>query len=145
MRYGYLALILLLLFGCAPTIPDWTDGNSTLYPEDQYLVGIGNAPTRSDAEDRARNAIAKTFAVEVQSRQSSSETFWMARVGEAESKEYQQDLQSDLITRTDKLLTGVRIAEVWPSENDGIYRNRYSYQMRYRYLVARSIHDPGWH
>ena len=84
MRYGYLALVLLLLFGCAPTIPDWVDGNSALYPDDQYLIGIGHAPTRGDAEDRARAAIAKTFAVQVQSHQSSSEAFWMARVGEAE-------------------------------------------------------------
>ena len=121
MRYGYLTLILLLLFGCAPTIPEWVDGNSNVYSEEQYLVGIGNAPTRSDAEDRARAAIAKTFTVQVQSRQSSSEAFWMARVGEVESKEYQQDLQSDLVTRTDRLLTGVRIAEVWESEEDGIY------------------------
>ena len=121
MRYGYLTLILLLLFSCAPTIPEWVDGNSTLYPDDQYLVGIGLAPIRSDAEDRARSAIAKTFAVQVQSRQSSSEAFWMARVGESENKEYQQNLQTDLVTRTDRLLTGVRIAEVWESEEDGIY------------------------
>ncbi len=121
MRYGFLALVLLLLFGCAPTIPDWVDGNSKLYPDDQYLVGIGHAPIRGDAEDRARAAVAKTFAVQVQSRQSSSEVFWMARVGETESKEYRQDLQSDLVTRTDRLLTGVRIAEVWASEEDGIY------------------------
>ena len=122
MRYGYFALVLVLLFGCAPTIPDWVDGNSKLYPDDQYLVGIGHAPTRGDAEDRARSTIAKTFAVQVQARQSSSEAFWMARVGEAESKEYRQDLQSDLVTRTDRLLTGVRIAEVWQSEEDGIFR-----------------------
>ena len=121
MRYGYLAFILLLLFGCAPTIPDWVDGNSTLYPDDQYLVGIGNSPTRSDAEDRARSAIAKIFAVQVQSRQSSSEAFWMARVGETESNEYRQDLQSDLVTRSDHLLTGVRIAKVWESEEDGLF------------------------
>ena len=121
MRYGYFALILLLLFGCAPTIPDWIDGNSTLYPDDQYLVGIGTAQTRSDAEDHARSAIAKIFAVQVQSRQSSSEEFWMARVGEAENNEYRQNLQSDLVTRTDRLLTGVRVAEVWESEKDAIY------------------------
>ena len=121
MRYGYLTLILLLLFGCAPTIPDWVDGNSALYPDDQYLIGIGHAPTRGDAEDRARTAIAKTFAVQVQSRQSSSEVFWMARVGEAENKEYRQNLQSDLVTRTDRILTGVRIAKVWESEGNGIY------------------------
>ena len=101
--------------------PDWVDGNSTLYPDEQYLIGIGNAPTRSDAEDRARSAIAKTFAVQVQSRQSSSEAFWMARVGEAENKEYRQDLQSELVTRTDRILTGVRIAEVWESEEDGLF------------------------
>ena len=135
MRKGYLALVLLLLVGCAPTIPDWVDGNSTLYPEDQYLVGIGNATTRSDAEDRARAAIAKTFAVQVQSRQSSSEAFWMARVGEAESQEYRQDLQTDLITRTDRLLTGVRIAEVWESDEDG----QYALALLDRLQVARPI------
>lgn len=106
MRNVSLVFVLLLLVGCAPAIPDWIDGNSTLYPDDQYLVGIGYAPTRNNAEDRARAAIAKIFAVQVQSRQSSSEAFWMARVGDTENKEYRQELQSDLVTRTDRLVTG---------------------------------------
>jgi len=135
MRKGYLAFVLLLLVGCAPTIPDWVDGNSTIYPEDQYLVGVGNALTRSDAEDRARAAIAKTFAVQVQARQSSSEAFWMSRVGEAESQEYRQDLQSDLITRTDRLLTGVRIAEVWESTEGG----QYALALLDRFQAARPL------
>lgn len=121
MRNVSLIFVLLLLVGCAPTIPEWVDGNSTLYPDDQYLVGIGNAPTRGNAEDRARASIAKIFAVQVQSQQSSSEAFWMARVGEAENKEYRQDLHSDLVTRTDRLLTGVRIVEVWEEENKSLY------------------------
>ncbi len=121
MKKGFLAFILLLMVGCAPTIPEWVDGNSNLYPADQYLVGIGYAPGRSDAEDRARAAIAKTFAVQVQSRQSSSENLWMSRIGEAESKDYRQTLQSDLVTRTDRLLTGTRIVEVWRAKDNALY------------------------
>ncbi len=121
MKNGSILFILLLLVGCAPTIPDWVDGNSNLYPADQYLIGVGQAQKRSDAEDRARAAIAKIFAVQLESRQSSSEEFWMSRVGAAESKDYRQTLQSDLVTRTDRLLTGTRIADVWRAKDNGLY------------------------
>ena len=123
MRIVLFGLCCLLLFstGCAPTIPDWVNGRSAQYPDDAYLIGVGTGPDRHQAEDRARSTIAKIFSVQVQSAQTSSEEFWLNRLGSGESSGYQQSARSDLTTRTDRLLSGVQIAQVWEKQPRELY------------------------
>ena len=49
--------VLVVLSGCAwvggQSKPDWIDGMSAAYPSGQYLVGVGQAESRTAAEDRA--------------------------------------------------------------------------------------------
>ena len=45
--------------------PGWVDGRSAEYPLTQYLTGIGQADTRSNAEDQAYAAVARIFKAKV--------------------------------------------------------------------------------
>lgn len=111
-----------LLAGCAPKPPDWVLGRSASYPAEAYLTGIGVDRDRGKAEDRARSEVAKIFAVEIHARDESSELFRMSHMGEAAAdREYSQSAQTELVATTDKILQGVRIAEVWQEKRTGPY------------------------
>jgi RNase H-fold protein (predicted Holliday junction resolvase) len=113
-------LLMLLLFACAgPRAPEWTLGKSVLYPSEAYLLGVGFGRDRAHAEDRARSEIAKTFQVQIQSRESIVESHWVSQVGEPATTEYSQSVQAELTAITDKVLEGVRIAEIWQDEETG--------------------------
>ena len=45
--------------------PGWVDGHNSEYPSTQYLTGVGQADTRSNAEDQAYAAVARIFKAEV--------------------------------------------------------------------------------
>jgi len=57
----------VLLFGCAsaPTTPDWVNGKSAKYPDNQYLVGRGQADTLDEARNRARADLANEVVEEL--------------------------------------------------------------------------------
>ncbi|HWF62870.1 MAG TPA: LPP20 family lipoprotein [Nitrospira sp.] len=93
--------------------PGWVDGRSVEYPSTQYLTGVGQADTRSNAEDQAYAAVARIFKVEVAAQAKDWESYWVVEnhgVSNAERR-----LTIDNVTRvsTDKVLENVRIADVW--------------------------------
>jgi len=115
-------LLLVQLFACTPRPPEWTDGNSEKYPAAAYLVGVGAAPERAVAEDRARAEVAKIFQVQIHSREANIESEWLSRAGEQVAGEYRQSVEAELTATTDKVLAGVQIAEVWRDEKGGGYQ-----------------------
>ncbi|MDN5943487.1 MAG: LPP20 family lipoprotein, partial [Nitrospira sp.] len=68
-RTGMVLMGLAALAGCAwfggQTQPDWIEGVSAAYPSGHYLVGVGQAESRTVAEDRAYAAVARIFKAEV--------------------------------------------------------------------------------
>lgn len=114
-------IFLLMFSACAPKVPDWIAGHSPSYPEEAWLMGVGSAEKRQDAEDRARAAIARIFSVSIQSTQSSSESVWLNRLATGERSSYEQQASSTLITNTSRILNGTRIAEVWEKQPREIY------------------------
>lgn len=121
LGFALCGVFLLLTSGCAPKVPDWIAGHSPNYPEDAWLIGVGSAEKRQDAEDRARAALARIFSVSIQSTQSSSESVWLNRLASGERSGYEQKASSKLITTTNRILTGARIAEVWEKQPREIY------------------------
>lgn len=99
-----------LLFGCAsaPSAPDWVNGKSAKYPDNQYLVGRGQADAQEDARNRARADLAKILEVGVSAKSSDVTTFSSGPAGGTESQ-----VSRSIVTRTDQIVRGIQIPETW--------------------------------
>lgn len=101
--------------------PGWVDGRSAEYPSTHYLTGVGQAETRSNAEDQAYAAVARIFKTEVAAQAKDWEAYWVVEnrgVSNAERR-----LTIDHVTKvtTDKVLENVRIADVWYDSDSRMY------------------------
>src|SRR5262249_50341955 len=98
------------LFACAsaPTTPDWVSGKSSKYPDNQYLVGRGQADTQEDARNRARADLAKILEVAVSARSTDVTSFTSEGGGKVESQ-----VSRNITTRTDQIVRGIQIPEFW--------------------------------
>jgi len=92
-----------------PGGPDWLDGTSAKYPNVQYIVGTGQSQSLDDAKNRARAEVAKVFEVAV-SEQSQDN---LKYVSDANGSELTQQVERNTNTRTEKVLSGVEIADTW--------------------------------
>ncbi len=114
------ALTLTLLAGCAsqPAVPDWISGDSSQYQSTQYLVGRGQAATQEEAKDRARADVAKVFQVAVVA---SSEDVQRSKTGAAGTPQYEEQASRHISTRTEQIISGIQIAELWQDPASGSY------------------------
>lgn len=110
--FAMLGFALSLLSGCAsqPKQPDWIAGDSARYDSAQYLLGRGQAATQEEAKDRARADLAKIFQVAVSA---SSEDVQRARSDSSGAAQYEQQVSRHISTRTDQIIRGIQIAELW--------------------------------
>lgn len=105
--------IFLLLPACAaspPAGPDWITGDSAQYKRAQYLIGRGQAATQEEAKDRARADLAKIFQVAVVSESEDVQKF---KSVSAEPGQYENNVSRRITTRTEQIINGVQIAELW--------------------------------
>lgn len=112
-----LSILLLpaLLAGCAttPKTPDWVNGPAKAYPAAQYLIGRGDAATVEQAQDRARADLAKIFEVAVTVEFEDVQAFTRRGDSGETPGQIEQRTQRRLQTRTDKIVSGIRIADLW--------------------------------
>jgi len=101
-----------LIASCAtaPAQPDWVNGTSSRYPNAQYLTGRGQAPSVDDARDRARADLAKIFEVGIAVTSEDIQTY---RVGAQAPGQYEAQATRNISTRTDQIVRGIQIAELW--------------------------------
>jgi hypothetical protein len=89
--------------------PDWVNGNSSEYPDEQYLVGRGVGSTEAEAQDRARGDLATIFEVRVQVANESTTT-----VAKSGNKEQVDKLATQQVSaKTDKVISGIKIVKIW--------------------------------
>lgn len=114
------AFMLSLLPGCAskPTTPDWIAGDSARYNSAQYLIGRGQAATQEEAKDRARADVAKVFQVAVVA---SSEDVQRSKSDSTGTPQYEEQASRHISTRTDQIIRGIQIAEIWQDPNTKSY------------------------
>ena len=110
--FSAFALTLTILSGCAsqPAAPDWISGNSAKYKSEQYLIGRGQASTQEEAKDRARADVARVFQVAVVA---SSEDIQRSKSDASGKPQYEEQASRQISTRTDKIISGIQIAELW--------------------------------
>jgi len=93
--------------------PDWTDKESELYPASMYLTGVGYGPDRQSAEDKARSEIAKIFYSNIHSRTSIFQEYLKTTSKSKEKVTELFDIEEITKVSTQKVLSGVRIAQVF--------------------------------
>ncbi len=120
-----LTTLLALLGGCASPDTDsdkpaWVNGNSSVYPAEQYLIGRGQADHAAVARDRARADLAKVFEVSI-SEQSRDITEYSHTTGSGEQTRasLESAISRQISTRTDQTLSHIEIAEIWQDPESG--------------------------
>jgi len=112
--------------GCAHSAsarPDWILGKETTkYPSNRFLVGMGQSEELSKAQDRARAEIAKFFSVKVEQEVKS-----VQKTSDSDGPKGKSWLSSTAINETMKTtvtgtLQGVEIKETW---QDPVLKNYY--------------------
>ena len=101
--------------------PGWIDGRSTEYPPAQYLTGVGQADTRSNAEDQAYAAVARIFKAEVAAQAKDWESYLVVENRGVSNAERRLTIDSVTKVSTDKVLENVRIADVWYDPHRRLY------------------------
>src|SRR5207237_7775765 len=105
-------LLPLLLAACAGAsrAPDWVSGTkASAYPDERYLIGVGQADSRQAAEERAYAAVARIFKADIMSQSKDSETYFnLERKGNIQT-EHRLAIETVTKVTTDKLLENVRI------------------------------------
>lgn len=118
--------------------PDWVDGPAAQYPAGEFLHGRGDAESVELAQERARADLAKIFdvsiSVEASDMQSAHSEATGARLesgpgsgtgkvsNNPDAVRYEARSEQRIVTRTNKVVSGLRIAELWrapPTEKTG--------------------------
>ena len=132
---GLLGILILVLTGCAqrrshpPTgdhaakteaviirkgeRPAWIDGTGRHYPSQKYLRGVGYDADRQTAEDKARSELAKIFYSQIESQNRTYQSYLQTDTGGKLKTTQQIDIQDITRVSTRKVLSGVRIAEIY--------------------------------
>jgi hypothetical protein len=101
--------------------PGWVDGWSAEYPSVQYLTGVGQAETRSNAEDQAYAAVARIFKAEVAAQAKDWESYLVVENRGVTNAERRLTIDNVTKVSTDKVLENVRIADVWYDSDSRSY------------------------
>lgn len=93
--------------------PAWVNGMSQDFPSARYLVGVGQADTRSGAEEQAYAAVSKVFKAEIDVQSKDWESYLITE--DRSHARTERRLVLDKVTQvsTEKVLENVRVLDVW--------------------------------
>ena len=117
-------LLFLVLAACAtsPKVPDWVEGTkAAAYPDEQFLIGVGQADSKPVAEERAYAAVSRIFKAEVTSQAKDWETYLTLEKRGNVQTERRLTLDSVTKVSTDKVLENVKIAETWRNPHTSLH------------------------
>jgi hypothetical protein len=93
--------------------PDWIAGTGLRYPADRFLTAVGYGQDRPAAEDKARAEIAKIFFSEIDASNRTIQSIMESTAGGRTQSRESVDFEEIINVSTRKILSGVRIAEVY--------------------------------
>ena len=114
-------LLGLVLTACSSKQPDWVDTPTEQYPQKRYLSAVGEADSRSAADNRALANLAKIFEVAISDR---SLDFSQSRVSADQSGSTISNVQSAgrfVTTEARQILEGAQLVESWQGEAGRTY------------------------
>ncbi|MEK6749118.1 MAG: LPP20 family lipoprotein [Pseudomonadota bacterium] len=102
--------------GTRKNAPDWVNGVSSRYSNSLYLIGRGESATLDDAKDRARADLTKSIEVVVSEQTRDVQSFTRESKDGKVQEASQLDVTRAVQTRTDKVVRGIEIGDVWNDE-----------------------------
>ncbi len=112
---------LLILFTAAMSLaqtPDWVTGKSGMYPDAQYITGVGSGDSRQEAENSARANLAEVFRVQLNARFTSNKSETLSGSNGNVSGQSTDFTRSQVNVGIRKTLEGSEIADVWQNPKD---------------------------
>lgn len=101
--------------------PGWVDGTSAEFPPTQYLLGGGQASSRSAAADQAYAAVARIFKAEIAAQAKDWESYLLVENRGATNTERRLTLDQVTNVSTDKVLENVKILDTWYDGRQGMH------------------------
>ena len=149
----YLCLSVVLFSGCKSPVdnrvPEWMANPKTIYPENQYLVAVGEGDTRRAAEDAAVANLSRIFEAHIES----DERLLDQTRETGKSFERTTDFTTSINIRSVQTLFNIQHAEAWQDgkgrvhavayldrrETAAIYRDKIDGQTaRVNFLLAQA-------
>ena len=93
--------------------PAWVDGDSAEYPSSFYLTGVGCGADLQTARNRARAEIARIFYSNIESRTRTYQKYLKTSSGNKSNTKESFDIGDITRVSTQKVLSGVRIAQIY--------------------------------
>jgi len=127
----YFLISVIIILGCMPVQkiaaspegkrPSWIDNPSKLYPDNEYLTGIGSGSTRKEAENDAFASLAKIFSVEIKVNQSTINRYLEEDVNGENKSTFSSLLSGRTSARSNQKIKNIKIERTFFSDNEGIY------------------------
>jgi len=112
----------LFLMGCMKTTsvvsadqPKWVNGESSEYPNSQYVVASGSASDTERAKDRALANLTKVFELRIRESSTTRQDVQVVNQNGSESVNKSQRIVQNVKIQTNKIIDGARVAEQWKS------------------------------
>lgn len=123
----FFSFSLILLTACtderlrSAIAPDWVTGESVKYPNSLYVTATGSAESPESARDRAMGNLAKVFEARIVGSSTTRSDTRTHRTGQVETVEQEQRLRQHVNVHAEKVLEGIKIAELWHDQVNGQY------------------------
>ena len=98
--------------------PDWITGESSSYPNAQFVVANGSASTARQAKNRALANLTKVFELHIRESSTTKQKVQSVKQEGEETVSTSQSLAQQINIRTNIIIDGARIAEQWQSSAD---------------------------
>ena len=112
----------LLLTGCMQSAsvvnanqPHWVNGESSKYPNSQYVVASGSASNAERAKDRALANLTKVFELRIRESSTTRQDVQVVNQNGSESVNKSQRIMQNVNIQTNKIIDGARVADQWKS------------------------------
>ena len=122
LKNKFLLLLSLFLVGCMQSNsvmntkqPVWVNGQSSQYPNSQYVVANGSAASMERAKDRALANLTKVFELHIRESSITRQDVHVMKQNGSESVDQSQRLSQNINIQTNKIIDGARVAEQWKS------------------------------
>lgn len=120
-----LTLSCFLLTGCLQSTalvsagqPDWITGESSSYPNAQFVVANGSASTAEQAKNRALANLTRVFELHIRESSTTTQQVQSFKQDGEETVSTSQGLSQQIHIQTNKIIDGARVAEQWQNSED---------------------------